>query len=348
MMVVINYTYGALFFCVKLLGGIKVLHILLLGHKVRSESKAHCQVIVVKDITVAEYYFLVELVSINANVVIRYKRLLKLGGKRSTTFGGNVVKWKWNKGSFVLELQPKSMVAVIRNGQFSNSLPKCATATTTTQRNLKNLCMLFIELVNCYNEGKIGKLEELVLTMFEERFIYGSPLRPPNTHSEVGLYYDLGKFSTEIQSEKMQIFEVILHLLGFDLPISGFSVNLWIGFSLPYFTLFSVTGLSCYRRLHERWHCGIGSFHAVKNGVTVVCSAGNSDPKSGTVSKVAPWIITVGASSMDREQRKASRICKGSLDPEKVKGKILVCLRGDNARVDKGQQAVVAGMELRE
>ncbi|CAL9217719.1 unnamed protein product [Arabidopsis halleri] len=52
--------------------------------------------------------------------------------------------------------------------------------------------------------GKIGKLEELVLTMFEERFIYGSPLRPPNTHSEVGLYYDLGKFSTEIQSEKMQ------------------------------------------------------------------------------------------------------------------------------------------------
>lgn len=77
-------------------------------------------------------------------------------------------KDRWNKGSFVLELQPKSMVAVIRNGQFSNSLPKCATATTTAQRNLKNLCMLYIELVNCYNEGKIGKLEELVLTMFED------------------------------------------------------------------------------------------------------------------------------------------------------------------------------------
>lgn len=45
----------------------------------------------------------------------------------------------------------------------------------------------------------------------------------------------------------------------------------------------------------------IGSFHAVKNGVTVVCSAGNSGPKSGTVSNVAPWVITVGASSMDRE-----------------------------------------------
>lgn len=34
---------------------------------------------------------------------------------------------------------------------------------------------------------------------------------------------------------------------------------------------------------------------------------------------------------------------KDSLDPEKVKGKIVVCLRGDNARVDKGQQAAAAG-----
>ncbi|KAF8391713.1 hypothetical protein HHK36_024022 [Tetracentron sinense] len=37
-------------------------------------------------------------------------------------------------------------------------------------------------------------------------------------------------------------------------------------------------------------------------------------------------------------------LCKaGGLDPKKVKGKILVCLRGDNARVDKGQQASLAG-----
>nr|VDD20616.1 unnamed protein product [Brassica oleracea] len=129
----------------------------------------------------------------------------------------------------------------------------------------------------------------------------------------------------------------------------------------------------------------IGSFIAVKNGVTVVCSAGNSGPKPGTVSNVAPWIITVGASSMDREFQafvelsngsrfegtslstplpenkmydlisaadgKAANasalqalLCKkDSLDPEKVKGKIVVCLRGDNARVDKGHQAAIAG-----
>ncbi|KAE8708326.1 Subtilisin-like protein protease [Hibiscus syriacus] len=33
----------------------------------------------------------------------------------------------------------------------------------------------------------------------------------------------------------------------------------------------------------------------------------------------------------------------GSLDPKKVKGKILVCLRGENARTDKGRQALLAG-----
>ncbi|KAM1762962.1 hypothetical protein TB1_005439 [Malus domestica] len=129
----------------------------------------------------------------------------------------------------------------------------------------------------------------------------------------------------------------------------------------------------------------IGAFHAVKNGIVVVCSAGNSGPAAGTVSNVAPWMITVGASTLDREfetmielrngmrlkgtslskplpddifyplitgaQAKADNasakdamLCLGgSLDPKKVKGKILACLRGLSARVDKGQQASLAG-----
>ncbi|KAL6137073.1 hypothetical protein ACLB2K_062368 [Fragaria x ananassa] len=130
----------------------------------------------------------------------------------------------------------------------------------------------------------------------------------------------------------------------------------------------------------------IGSFHAVKHGIVVVCSAGNSGPADSTVSNVAVWEITVGASTMDREfpsyitlgnwkhlkgqslsamalrskrfyplisaaDAKAANasvhealLCKaGTLDPEKVKGKILACLRGDNARVDKGGQALLAG-----
>ncbi|EXC15620.1 Subtilisin-like protease [Morus notabilis] len=130
----------------------------------------------------------------------------------------------------------------------------------------------------------------------------------------------------------------------------------------------------------------IGSFHAIKHGIVVVCSGGNSGPADATVSNVAPWEITVGASTMDREfpsyvilgnkksfkgqslSAKALQIgkfyplvsaldakaanasaadallCKpATLDPKKVTGKILVCLRGQNARVDKGQQALEAG-----
>ncbi|KAG8070393.1 hypothetical protein GUJ93_ZPchr0006g42106 [Zizania palustris] len=136
----------------------------------------------------------------------------------------------------------------------------------------------------------------------------------------------------------------------------------------------------------------IGSFHAVRRGISVVCSAGNSGPSPGTVSNVAPWIFTVGASTMDREfssyivfnntkiageslsvsslspaassypmidssqaaapnktQEEAQLCIIGSLDPAKVKGKIVVCLRGVNARVEKGEavrQAGGAGMVL--
>ncbi|KNA11619.1 hypothetical protein SOVF_133540 [Spinacia oleracea] len=129
----------------------------------------------------------------------------------------------------------------------------------------------------------------------------------------------------------------------------------------------------------------IGSFHAVQNGVVVVCSAGNSGPNPGTVSNVAPWLITVGASTMDREfpsfvelgdgsrfkglslsaalpndtmyplisaadarlanaNASDALLCRpGTLDSNKVTGKILVCLRGDTARIDKGRQAKLAG-----
>ncbi|KAH0899283.1 hypothetical protein HID58_048851 [Brassica napus] len=129
----------------------------------------------------------------------------------------------------------------------------------------------------------------------------------------------------------------------------------------------------------------IGSFHAVKHGITVVCSAGNSGPAPATVSNVAPWILTVAASTLDREfqsfvqlasgerfkgesmskalpagkmfsltagaQAKLANasaidamLCKeGTLDPHKAKGKIMVCLRGNSSRVEKGRQAAQAG-----
>ncbi|XP_015573605.2 subtilisin-like protease SBT5.4 [Ricinus communis] len=45
----------------------------------------------------------------------------------------------------------------------------------------------------------------------------------------------------------------------------------------------------------------LGSFHAVENGILVVCAAGNEGPTPGTVSNLAPWILTVAASSIDRD-----------------------------------------------
>ncbi|KAL3631958.1 hypothetical protein CASFOL_024942 [Castilleja foliolosa] len=114
----------------------------------------------------------------------------------------------------------------------------------------------------------------------------------------------------------------------------------------------------------------IGAFHAVENGITVVCSAGNVGPSPATVSNVAPWILTVAATTIDRElvagvvlgrnlevikgrginfsnlkstpdyplidgvsaklgsqqsDHAAGNCNPGSLDGEKVKGKILLC-----------------------
>lgn len=53
-------------------------------------------------------------------------------------------------------------------------------------------------------------------------------------------------------------------------------------------------------RPYTRDGIAIGALHAVKRNIVVACSAGNSGPSSYSVSNVAPWIITVGASSIDR------------------------------------------------
>lgn len=135
----------------------------------------------------------------------------------------------------------------------------------------------------------------------------------------------------------------------------------------------------------------LGAFFAVQSGVTVVCAAGNSGPQPSTATNLAPWILTVGASTMDRDfpanvsfngdtiqgQSLAdstlpigqpypiisggkanaanqptgnSSLClPGSLNPAKVKGKIVVCVRGVNPRAEKGfvvKQAGGVGMVL--
>ncbi|KAK1587128.1 hypothetical protein Q3G72_009812 [Acer saccharum] len=44
----------------------------------------------------------------------------------------------------------------------------------------------------------------------------------------------------------------------------------------------------------------IGAFHAMAKGILTVQAAGNDGPKSSSVSSVAPWLLSVAASSTDR------------------------------------------------
>ncbi|XP_051124966.1 subtilisin-like protease SBT5.6 [Andrographis paniculata] len=129
----------------------------------------------------------------------------------------------------------------------------------------------------------------------------------------------------------------------------------------------------------------VGALHAVRKNIVVACSAGNSGPAAATLSNPAPWIITVGASSVDRAflaplvlgngmnlmgqtvspyklrrklyplvyaahiinpgvgQDVSGQCLPGSLSPEKAKGKIVLCLRGNGTRVGKGMEVKRAG-----
>ncbi|WOG85034.1 hypothetical protein DCAR_0104220 [Daucus carota subsp. sativus] len=131
----------------------------------------------------------------------------------------------------------------------------------------------------------------------------------------------------------------------------------------------------------------IGALHAAKKNIVVSCSAGNSGPSPATLSNPAPWVITVGASSLDRSfiapvilgngmkvegqtvtpyklKRKmyplvhaaqvldhsfdpknstAMQCLPGSLSPQKARGKIVFCLRGNGTRIGKGLEVKRVG-----
>ncbi|KAL3512413.1 hypothetical protein ACH5RR_025130 [Cinchona calisaya] len=55
-----------------------------------------------------------------------------------------------------------------------------------------------------------------------------------------------------------------------------------------------------YAEVDKRDPIYFGSFHAVANGITVVCAAGNAGPTAESVLDVAPWVLTVAASTIDR------------------------------------------------
>ncbi|KAI3449829.1 hypothetical protein Pfo_006494 [Paulownia fortunei] len=126
----------------------------------------------------------------------------------------------------------------------------------------------------------------------------------------------------------------------------------------------------------------IGSFRAMEHGISVICAAGNNGPIQNSVANEAPWIATIGASTLDRRfpaivrlsngkflygesmypgkglaaaekelelvyfsgGDKGSEFClRGSLPRAKVRGKMVVCDRGVNGRAEKGQIVKEAG-----
>lgn len=74
----------------------------------------------------------------------------------------------------------------------------------------------------------------------------------------------------------------------------------------------------------------IGALHAVKKGVVVVAAAGNNNDATtdSPIANVAPWIITVAASTMDREFTSYLEL------PNKKRFKVSVC--PSNIRVFEG------------
>ncbi|XP_059291408.1 subtilisin-like protease [Lycium ferocissimum] len=127
----------------------------------------------------------------------------------------------------------------------------------------------------------------------------------------------------------------------------------------------------------------LGAYSATERGILVSCAAGNSGPSNSTISNEAPWILTVGASTLDRKIKATvelgnkkefegesafhpkaqnstflplfdpaqnatdldSPYCgTGTLSDPAIRGKIVLCMVGGGyTRIEKGQAVKDAG-----
>ncbi|CAN4127479.1 unnamed protein product [Withania somnifera] len=126
----------------------------------------------------------------------------------------------------------------------------------------------------------------------------------------------------------------------------------------------------------------LGAFSAMQKGIVVSCAAGNSGPSRSSTSNEAPWILTVGASTIDRKIKaivvlgnnqefdgesafqpsdfpptllplaypggnasdvNAKYCTTNSLNNTDIMGKVVLCEVGITTRVDKGKAVKSAG-----
>ncbi|KAJ7557500.1 hypothetical protein O6H91_05G129100 [Diphasiastrum complanatum] len=84
----------------------------------------------------------------------------------------------------------------------------------------------------------------------------------------------------------------------------------------------------------------IGAFHAIAQGIPVISAAGNDGPTPATLSSVAPWMLAVAASTIDRSFPSPvilgnGTILKGqSLSPYKLADKFFPLIFGGDAAID--------------
>ncbi|KAK9136492.1 hypothetical protein Syun_015822 [Stephania yunnanensis] len=83
----------------------------------------------------------------------------------------------------------------------------------------------------------------------------------------------------------------------------------------------------------------IGAFHAVDRGITVVCSAGNDGPSPKTVVNAAPWILTVGATTIDRYFE--SDVILGGDDNDNDKDKKKMVVKGEGINFSNLQKSPI-------
>ncbi|XP_022962647.1 subtilisin-like protease SBT4.15 [Cucurbita moschata] len=109
--------------------------------------------------------------------------------------------------------------------------------------------------------------------------------------------YGLGKGTARggVPSARIAVYKVCWSIFCSDMDVlAGFDEAIADGVDFISVSIGSVA-VDFFRDSHA-----IGAFHAMKKGILTSCAAGNDGPELSTVENVAPWIMTVAATGIDR------------------------------------------------